>query len=319
MNHEVRWGILGCARIARLQVAPAILACGHARLAAVASRDPAKLAEFQTLFGDFTAYTDYQALIDDPSVEAIYLPLPNSLHCEWAVRAMRAGKHVLCEKPLALNAHEADEMARTAHACGVRLMEAFMYRYTDRLAKVGEVLASGVLGSIRSINSTARFFLDRTNTIKEKPELGGGALFDVGCYPVNLIGMIARAEPVSVAVEYTRTKGVDVNLSAVLRYADGLIATLHCGFDAFARHYSEIVGTEGALLVPDTFLDDAGVITLLTKTETRRITVEHSDRYGEEILDFSLAIRDGRPPRLSLEESVRNTRVIDHIRDAMKV
>lgn len=313
MGQRIRWGVMGCARIARMQVVPAMLRCPNACLQAVASRDAAKLAEFRSLFGDFTAYDGYEALILDPAVDAVYLPLPNSLHREWAIRAMRAGKHVLCEKPLALNAGEAEEMIRTSRECGVLLMEAFMYRYTDRISKVRGVLESGALGQIRSINSTFRFFLDRQNTIKEKPELGGGAMYDVGCYPLNLISLVTQSEPVSIAVECDKPHGVDVNLSAILRYADGLIATLHCGFNAFGRIHSEIVGTEGALLIPDTFLDDAGEITLQTKQGSQSIAVAKSDRYGEEIGDFSSAILEHRCPALGLEESLRNMRILDRI------
>jgi xylose dehydrogenase (NAD/NADP) len=315
VNHRARWGILGCARIARLQVVPAILRCSEAELSAVASRDAGKLAEFRSLFGDFTAHAGYDALIDDPAIDAVYIPLPNSLHREWAIRAMRAGKHVLCEKPLALNTAQGDEMVRVARESGVLLMEAFMYRYTERMRKVEDILASGVLGPIRSINSTFRFFLDRQNTIKEQPELGGGALYDVGCYPLNLIGLVTQAEPSAIAVECAKQHGVDVNLSAVLRYADGLIATLHCGFNAFGRNYSEIVGTEGALLIPDTFLDDAGQLTLQTKQGCESIAVAASDRYGEEIRDFSTAILDGRQPKLTLAESLRNMRILERILD----
>ena len=318
MSHQVRWGILGCARIARLQVVPAILRCSDAELAAVASRDAGKLAEFHSLFGDFTAYDAYDALIDDPTLEAIYIPLPNSLHREWAIRAMRAGKHVLCEKPLALDAAEIEEMICVARESGVLLMEAFMYRYTERMRKVEEILASGVLGPIRSINSTFRFFLDRQNTIKEQAELGGGALYDVGCYPLNLIGLVTQAEPEAIAVECAKQNGVDVNLSAVLRYADGLIATLHCGFNAFGRNYSEIVGTEGALLVPDTFLDDAGLLTLQTKQGNESITVAASDRYREEISDFSKAVLEGRAPKLPLDESLRNMRILERILEKIR-
>ena len=313
MTRRVGWGVLGCARIARLQVVPAILRCNEAELAAVASRDSTRLNEFHSLFGNFASYSSYEALIDDPAVNAVYIPLPNSLHCEWAIRAMRAGKHVLCEKPLALNAAQGDEMVRVARDSGVLLMEAFMYRYTLRMRKVEEILAHGVLGPIRSINSTFRFFLDRQNTIKEQPELGGGALYDVGCYPLNLIGLVTQSEPEAIAVECAKQHGVDINLSAVLRYADGLIATLHCGFNAFGRNYSEIVGTEGALLVPDTFLDDAGQLTLLTKQGSESIAIAASDRYGEEIRDFSKAIQDGRQPKLGLKESLRNLRVLERI------
>lgn len=319
MKPVIRWGILGCARIARLQVIPAIARCSNAKLAAVASRDAAKLAEFSTLFGHFTAHSSYEALLNDPQVDAIYIPLPNSMHCEWAIRAMRSGKHVLCEKPLALNHEEAGRMVATARECGVLLMEAFMYRYTDRIRQINRVLESGVLGQIRSINSSFRFFLDRENTIKEQAALGGGAMYDVGCYPLNLIGMISGAEPVSIAVEGDTASGVDTNLSAVLRYDDGLIATLHCGFNAFGRMHSEIIGTHGALLAPDTFLDDAGELTLLSAAGSERIPVAQSDRYGEEIRDFSAAILEEREPALKLAESLMNMQILErilHLRDA---
>ena len=312
----IQWGVLGCARIARLQVIPAILRCPNARLAAIASRDPAKLAEFGSLFGaagPLTLHASYDALIDDPAIDAIYLPLPNALHHEWAIRAMRAGKHVLCEKPLALDSREAQEMVDTARECGVLLMEAFMYRYTDRLREIGKVLASGVLGKILSVNSTFRFLLDREHTIKEDAALGGGAMYDVGCYPLNLITLIAGAEPVSVAVECDRRNGVDVNLSALLRYEDGLIASLHCGFNAFGRMHSEIIGSEGMLLAPDTFLDDAGTLTVHGKDGCQTIAVAQSDRYGAEISDFSSAILAHRAPLLSLDESLIAMRTLDRI------
>ena len=314
----VRWGILGCARIARLQFVPAIGRSTNATLHAVASRDPARLAEFRNLFGDaFTAHASYEALLADPTVDAVYVPLPNALHCEWAIRAMQNGKHVLCEKPLALDASEAQRMADAAHAHGVQLMEAFMYRYTARLQAVERILASGVLGELRSVNSTFRFFLDRANTIKDDPALGGGALYDVGVYPLNLIGLVAQAEPVEVFATCTRSHGVDHNLSALLRYESGLIASLHCGFNAHGRMHSDIVGSEASLLVPDTFLDDAGEILLNTRNGSERIAVPASDRYAAEVQDFSAAILAGRAPRLTLDESLRNLRVLDRIRAAL--
>ncbi len=314
----VRWGILGCARIARLQFVPAIGRSTNATLHAVASRDPARLAEFRNLFGGaFTAHASYEALLADPTVDAVYVPLPNALHCEWAIRAMQNGKHVLCEKPLALDASEAQRMADAAHAHGVQLMEAFMYRYTARLQAVERILASGVLGELRSVNSTFRFFLDRVNTIKDDPALGGGALYDVGVYPLNLIGLVAQAEPVEVFATCTRSHGVDHNLSALLRYESGLIASLHCGFNAHGRMHSDIVGSEGSLLVPDTFLDDAGEILLNTRNGSERIAVPASDRYAAEVQDFSAAILAGRAPRLTLDESLRNLRVLDRIRAAL--
>lgn len=311
MAAQIRWGVLGCARIARIQVIPAILRCENATLQAVASRDAGKLAEFENLFGQFTRHDSYAALIDDPDVDAVYLPLPNSMHCEWAIRAMQAGKHVLCEKPLAMNAEEALRMIEVARECGVLLMEAFMYRYTTRTRQITEILQSGVLGQIRSINASFRFLLDRENTIKENPTLGGGALYDVGCYPLNLIGLVTGRMPVSCVVECDKHNGVDINLSAILRYDDGLIASLHCGFNAFGRMHSEIIGTLGMLESTDTFLDNAGELILHTQTGKEVIPVPASDRYGEEIHDFSAAIQQKRQPLLSLEESLRNMRILD--------
>ena len=313
MARQIRWGILGCARIARLEVVPAIQRCANACLQAVASRDPAKLAEFRALFGNFSSHASYEALLDDPQVDAVYLPLPNSMHCEWAIKAMRKGKHVLCEKPLALNAAEAEAMATTAEECGVLLMEAFMYRYTDRTRKVQAVLDSGILGPIQSINSTFRFFLNRQNTIKEQPALGGGALYDVGCYPLNLIGLVAKDEPVSIAVECKKANGVDLNLSALLRFENGLVASMHCGFNAFGRMSSEIVGTDGTLVVPDTFLDNAGQLLLSTNQGEQAIEVLKSDRYAAEIEDFSAAIADKRQPALPIAESLRNMRTLERL------
>ncbi len=311
MNAQVRWGVLGCARIARLNVIPAILRNEQARLQAVASRDSAKLAEFESLFGSFTRHETYDALIADPDVDAIYVPLPNSMHCEWAIRAMQAGKHVLCEKPLALNSEEAGRMIEVARKSGVLLMEAFMYRYTERTRQIVGILESGVLGKIRSINSSFRFLLDRENTIKENPTLGGGALYDVGCYPLNLIGLVTGKLPVSCVVECDKHNGVDMNLSAILRYDDGLIASLHCGFNAFGRMHSEIIGTQGLLESTDTFLDNAGELVLHTRDGRQVIPVAASDRYGEEIRDFSAAILEKRQPMLGLEESLRNMQILD--------
>ena len=318
MHRTIQWGILGCARIARLQFVPALQRCRGVALRGVASRDPAKLAEFAQLFGpDFTPHASYEALLDDPSIDAVYLPLPNALHCEWAIRALHRGKHVLCEKPLALDAGQAQRMADTARAQGVLLMEAFMYRYTARMREVARILESGVLGEIRSVNSTFRFFLDRVGTIKDDPALGGGALYDIGVYPLNLIGLVAQAEPVEVVATCTRAHGVDHNLSALLRYESGLIASLHCGFNAHGRMHSDIVGSEGSLLVPDTFLDDAGQILLNTRAGSQAIAVPASDRYAAEVHDFSAAILGGHAPALSLDESLRNLRVLDRIRAAL--
>jgi xylose dehydrogenase (NAD/NADP) len=189
---KIRWGILGYARIARLELIPAIQRAGNSELYALASRDEAKLAEARAQVPTLAkTYRGYEELLRDPEVDAVYIPLPNALHREWTIRAAEHGKHVLCEKPIALNAAECREMIAAAQANGVTLMEAFMYRYTARTRAILEVVRTGTLGEIKQINATFRFLLANPASIKLKPELGGGALYDVGCYPVNLIGLIA--------------------------------------------------------------------------------------------------------------------------------
>jgi predicted dehydrogenase len=321
-NRQIRWGVLGYARIAREAVIPAIQRADHSRFHALASRDAAKRADAQTRFGVARIYPGYEDLLRDPEVDAVYLPLPNALHHEWTIRAAEHGKHVLCEKPLALTAAEGREMAAACVAHGVTLMEAFMYRYTDRLRQVREVLRAGELGELKFVSATFRFLLANPASIKLRPELGGGSLYDVGCYPVNFIGLVAdgpdpaaagTARPESVAVECVRTGGVDLSFSALLRYPSGLGAALHGGFDAHLRTYAEITGTRGVLEIPDTFLDHAGALTLSAGGGRREIPVAASDRYRLEVEDFAAAILGGHPPAFGLQETQRNLELTDRL------
>ncbi|MFT3737027.1 MAG: Gfo/Idh/MocA family oxidoreductase [Rhodocyclaceae bacterium] len=317
MSTQVRWGILGYARIARLSAIPAIARAGNAELSAIASRDAAKLAECATQFPLARLHMTYDALLADPDVDAIYVPLPNSQHREWTIAALEAGKHVLCEKPIALTARQARDMGAAAKNANRLLMEAFMYRYTDRVRHVQAVLDSGELGAIRHVNASFRFLLDRENTIKEQAGLGGGALYDVGCYPINLLGLVTEKLPVRCQAYAEMKGGVDVNLSALLQYGDGMIANLHCGFNAHPYMHAEIIGTQGRLEIRDTFTDAAGELYVHTPAGTRSIAVAESDRYGAEFRDFSAAILEGRAPLLTLEESIRNMEVLDMIRESL--
>ncbi len=318
-DRKIRWGVLGYARIARLEVIPAIQRATNSEFFALASRDGAKLAEAKKNFPAVRkTFRDYEALLRDSDVDAVYLPLPNSLHREWTICAAECGKHVLCEKPLALDAGEAREMIAACARNGVQLMEAFMYRYTARTRAALEVLRSGALGEIKFIHASHRFLLNRPDSIKLKPELGGGALYDVGCYPINFASLVVDTcaggvRPESIAVECVRAGGIDESFSALLKYPGGLIASLHCGFNANKRIVAEIIGTKGVLEVPDTFLDNAGTITLTLGDERREIPVAASDRYRLEIEDFAGAILENRALALDLAESVRNAELLDRL------
>jgi D-xylose 1-dehydrogenase (NADP+, D-xylono-1,5-lactone-forming) len=324
---NIRWGVLGYARIARESVIPAIVKSSNSELHAVASRLESKLAECRAKFSPPALYPFYEELLRDPAVDAVYIPLPNALHREWTIRAAEQGKHVLCEKPLALDAAQCREMAAACAANKVCLMEAFMYRYTDRTRQVLEVLRSGALGEIKFIGSTFRFLLANPESIKFKPELGGGSLYDVGCYPVNFTGMVMdaisggqpdAALPESIAVQYTRQGGVDMIFSALLKYPSGLVASLNCGFNTQKNVHSEIAGTRGVLEIPDTFSDYPGALILATGEERRKLPVAECERYRLEVEDFAGAILQKRAPRLGLAETLRNIEIMDRLQAAAK-
>jgi D-xylose 1-dehydrogenase (NADP+, D-xylono-1,5-lactone-forming) len=326
-RRRIRWGVLGYARIARESVMPAIQRSSNATLAGLASRDESKLTEAVARFGSIATYRSYEELLHADEIDAVYIPLPNALHREWAIRAMEAGKHVLCEKPLGLTASECAEMSAAAQRCGVRLMEAFMYRYTDRTHQVAAVLRGGALGEIKHIQSTFRFLLANPASIKLQETLGGGSLYDVGCYPVNFIGWVldlvagvapGTLRPSAAVAESVRSRGIDQIFSGVLKYESGVIATVNSGFNAHLRAASEIVGTDGVLEVPDTFFENPGSLILTRGTSQTEIPVKASDRYRAEVEDFSEAILAKRDPMLGLAESRRNAEVIDQLLTAAK-
>jgi xylose dehydrogenase (NAD/NADP) len=321
-DRKIRWGVLGYARIARETLIPAILRSSNSEFHAIASREESKLAECRARYAVAKTYRGYEALLADPEIDAVYIPLPNALHREWTLRAAEHGKHVLCEKPIGLNATEAREMTEACQRHGVLLMEAFMYRYTERTRQVLEVIRSGVLGEIRHISATFRFLLAYPASIKLKPDLGGGALYDVGCYPVNFIGMIAdelagagpgTSRPESVSVQSVMRGGVDMNFSALLKYSSGLVGALHCGIDSHKRVCAEIIGTLGVLEVPDTFFDNPSPLVLTVGEERREIAVPASDRYRLEVEDFARAILTRGQPQFGLAETIRNMEVIDRL------
>jgi len=333
-TRKIRWGILGYARIAQNQLIPAMQRASNSVFHAIASRDAAKLAACREKFGPVRTHATYDALLADPEVDAIYNPLPNSLHREWTIKAARAGKHVLCEKPIALNAAEAREMIAACDAAGVLLMEAVMYRYTHRTRIVLETIRSGALGEIRHIDSTFRFLFTRTNDYRLLPGLGGGSLYDVGAYPINFIGMVmdavtnsapgAAPAPVSVSAQCTRdANGIDDNFSALLRYPNGILAAAHSGYNASRRAHSTISGTKGVLEIPDTFFDTDAPLTLASSntsngpTTNREIPVPESDRYRSEVEDFAAAIQENRKPFFPLAETLRNAELMDRLRAAM--
>ncbi|MDP4183323.1 MAG: Gfo/Idh/MocA family oxidoreductase [Bacillota bacterium] len=312
---KVRWGILGYARIAKKSVIPAITASRNSILHAIATKDPEKLNECSQLYDNIKTYNDYESLLNDPDVQAVYIPLPNGLHKEWVIKAARKGKHVLCEKPISINSKDCIEMIEECNKNGVKLMEAFMYRYTTRTKKIIELIESNVIGQIKHIYSSFSFVLNRDNDYRWDISQGGGALLDIGCYPINLIGMILNSEPISMQAECVLKNGVDLRFNAVLKYENEVIADISCGFDGYLNQMSQISGTNGTILIPDTFSDNAGKIILRNDQSEEEIDIEPCQRYVLEIEDFASSILERGEPLIGLDETLRNIKIIEKLLD----
>ena len=248
----LRLGILGAANIARSFVA-AVGASTRVAVSAVASRDETKARGFAREFAIARHFGSYQALLADRDIDAVYIPLPNSLHAEWSIAAARAGKHVLCEKPLAATAAEARAMFDAARQHGVRLVEAYPYRAQPQTHKLREMLEAGVIGDLRLIQAAFGFSLGGGENIRLNPQLAGGALMDVGAYPVSLVRMAAKARPIRTQAAAVWAGGVDRTLAATLEFTSGLIAQINCSFDTCLHRQALIAGTKG--LIQTTYLN----------------------------------------------------------------
>lgn len=247
MRPAFRFGILGVARIARL-FAEGLRGSSLVEAVAVASRQAGRAESFAAQHGLRRAHGSYQALLDDPEVDAIYVALPNALHAEWSMAAARAGKHVLCEKPLAMSEDEGREMFRVADRAGVQLLEAFPFHFQPQTATVERIVTDGTIGTVRSIQAAFSFLLTDPTNVRWDAALGGGALRDVGCYPVSLCRLLLGQRPRTVSAwAQWSDGGVDSRLAGTLIHADGTLAQIWCGFDAALHRAATIVGTAGAV------------------------------------------------------------------------
>ncbi|MCC3375083.1 Gfo/Idh/MocA family protein [Cohnella sp. REN36] len=315
-NRKLRWGIVGGANIAVNAVMPAIAQTELGVLEAVGSRDAAKSREIADKFGIAKAYGSYEELLADPAVDAVYIPLPNHLHREWAIRAAEAGKHVLCEKPLALDAREAQEMADACRNAGVHLAEAFMYRHHPRMRKIRELIRSGAIGELRAIRGAFTFNNagDAAN-IRYRAEWGGGGLYDVGVYPLTAARYLLEREPEAVTVQAFFSPGhdnVDMMASGLVEFAGGVALTFDCGMWADFRNFVEIVGTEGRIEIPETFLPraDSPDYILHAKGERREEPASRVNQYALQADSFARTVF-GEAPAFEPEDAVLNMKLID--------
>jgi xylose dehydrogenase (NAD/NADP) len=314
-DRKIRWGVISTANIGRAAVIPAIQASRNGELVAVAGRDAGKAEAFAAKLGIPRAYGSYEALLATEDIDAVYIPLPNSLHREWTLRAAEMGKHILCEKPLGLTAQECLDMEAAADRNQVKLMEAFMYRFHPRTEKVLEMVRAGRLGELRMIHSAFTFRLTRPDNIRLKPELGGGSLMDVGCYCVNISRTAAGAEPVEVqALARWSQSGVDEQMVGTLRFANGLLAQFDCALTLERREVYELAGTEALLSVPAAFLpgeEDAAIQETRSRGSLEQHVTHGVDEYRLMAEHFADCILQDRPPRYPASEAAANMRVIE--------
>ncbi len=322
---KIRWGIISTAKIGSEQVIPAIRVSRNGQVVAIASRELHKARALADMFDAERAYDSYEALLADPNVDAIYNPLPNHGHAPWTIAGLRAGKHILVEKPMAMNATEAQAMVEAAHATGMYLAEAFMYRFHPQHARAFEVIGSGALGPLTTIDASASFSMshaDSTN-VRLFPEMGGGGLWDVGAYCVNFIRWLSGQEPdeVSGFAAYGPT-GVDEGFVGALHFSSGLLAHFECGMRSFGRHQYTVTGENGRLQVAAAIRPDEkpGTVQVFRKdqSEPETITVPATNQYVLMVEDFADAILNKRPPRFAPEDGVQNMRVLDALAQAAR-
>jgi len=304
---SLRWGILGVARINRALLPP-LRASSRNTLAAIASRDLARAQEAAREGEIPQAYGSYEALLADPGIDVVYIPLPNDLHAEWTVRAARAGKHVLCEKPLAISLAGIDRITAAAHAAGVVVAEAFMYRHHALTLRVREMVKQGVVGQVRVVRGAFTFNLTRPNDVRLQPSQGGGSLWDVGCYPVSYARFVLGEEPTEAfGWQVSGPTGIDETFTGQLRFPSGALAQFDCGFRAPFRTEIEIVGSEGALKIAHPFKPGAREAVLLHRGEAAEtIEVSGDELYLGEVEDMADAVLNGQPSRVSLADSRAN-------------
>jgi xylose dehydrogenase (NAD/NADP) len=316
MDKKIRWGILGCAGIAERALIPAVQESANGLLHGIAARDGQRAAAWARAHGFARSYPDYQALIDDPDIDAVYNPLPNHLHAPWSVRAARAGKHVLCEKPMAMNAGEVREMAAAAEASGVLLMEAFMYRFHPQIEKTLDLLSAGEIGPVRSVHSSFTFVYESDGrNYRWFPEMGGGALYDVGCYTLSAARLVFGGEPVSAfarAVVHLE-RGVDVSTHVLLEFPDGRFAHCDCSFDAHFQSRLLAVGERGTLALDRAFSAKHHEvdIRIVRGDAVDLVHVPAANMFTRMVEHFGDGVLGKKPLRYSSRDAEMNMRTID--------
>jgi predicted dehydrogenase len=316
-DRVVNWGILSSARIARNALVPAIEAAENARLVCLGTPRADRVKEIAENF-QVRVLPSYEAVLDDPSVAVVYNPLPNGMHAEWTIRALAAGKHVLCEKPFSVYPEESERMIAAAQQADRRLMEAFMYRFHPQMALAKETVESGRLGALRLIRANFTFNLPANpENPRFQREQGPGALMDVGCYCVNATRFLSGGPPVAVAAWATwdEASGGDMTTAGLLEY-EGHAGLFDCSFAAAGRSGIEVVGSEGRMEIPRPWLPgvDPAVVRVWDADGLEELATEGVNQYQLMVEHFSDCVLNGQTPAMPPEDALENVRVLEAAR-----
>lgn len=313
---RVRWGVLGTASIGVHKVIPAMQRADHVEVRAIASRDGSRAAAVAAELGIHHSHASYEALLADPEIDAVYIPLPNHLHVPWSIRALEAGKHVLCEKPIGLSVAEAEELkAAAARHPKLKVMEAFMYRHHPQWVRAKELVTAGEIGVIKNIQTFFSYFNDDPGDIRNQSDIGGGGLMDIGCYPISVSRFIFDAEPLGVdaTIEFDATFGTDTYGSATLAFA-GATSTFTWSTQLAPYQRVNIVGTKGRIEIMIPFNappDEPCVIHLQRGATVEVVSFPITDQYTVQGEAMSLAILNDTPVPTPIGDAVANMRVIE--------
>lgn len=316
--NKLRFGILGCARIAVQAVIPAIQKSELGVVAAIASRDSEKAKQKAEELQIPVSYGSYEELLADSSIDAVYIPLPNHLHREWVIKAARAGKHVICEKPLSLSERHAVQMVEACEMFNVKLAEAFMYRYHPRYARIREIIRSGEIGEVRGLHGVFTFNnADAESDVRFHPEMGGGGLLDVGCYPISAARYLLGQEPEAATMHALFSpdhNNVDMMASGLVEFPGGVSLTFQCGMWADFSNTLDIHGTTGRIHLPAAFLtndDNSPAFTVYANGQARIEEAASVNPYILQVDAFAKSILHGEPLIFDAWDAVSNMRVLE--------
>mgnify|MGYP003575280885 CR=1 FL=1 len=316
---KLRWGVLSTAKIGREKVIPALQKSAHNQVLAICSRDAQSARTVADGLGIERAYGTYEELLADPDVDAIYNPLPNHLHVDWSIKALQAGKHVLCEKPLGLNTADAQRLVDAANAHPqLKVMEAFMYRFHPQWQLAKQLVDEGRIGKLYAVHSHFSYNNREPNNIRNKADWGGGALLDIGCYSISLSRWLFNEEPTQVLGQITPLPGeeVDCLTSAIMEFSAGS-ASFTAATKVEPIQYAEAIGDEGSLYIERPFYNDSSELVQRVRITRSRvqeiIEVPDHNHYGAMGDAFALSIFNNSPVPTPLSDAINNMRVVDAI------